>query len=89
MFDQIPTLADVCSAIAEGRLAATSDGRSYEVSAFELRRYFNERCSFPPPLTYVQVLSACGFDANAFLFLVCVAQASRALFYACEELLQS
>jgi hypothetical protein len=64
MFDQIPTLADVCSAIAEGRLAATSDGRSYEVSAFELRRYFNERCSFPP-LTHVQVLSSCGFDANA------------------------
>jgi hypothetical protein len=64
MFDQIPTLADVCSAIAEGRLAATSDGRSYEVSAFELRRHFNERCSLPP-LTYVQVLSSYGFDANA------------------------
>jgi len=64
MFDQIPTLADVCSAIAEGRLAATSDGRVYEVTALELRRYFNDRRSLPP-LTYVQVLSSCGFDPNA------------------------
>jgi len=64
MFDQIPTLADVCSAIAEGRLAATSDGRIYEVTALELRRYFNDRRSLPP-LTYVQVLSSCGFDSSA------------------------
>ena len=64
MFDQIPTLADVCSAIAEGRLAATSDGRVYEVTALELRRYFNDRRSLPP-LTYVQVLSSCGFDSSA------------------------
>jgi hypothetical protein len=64
MFDQIPTLADVCSAIAEGRLATTSDGWVYEVTALELRRYFNERRSFPP-LSYVQVLSACGFDPSA------------------------
>jgi hypothetical protein len=64
MFDQIPTLADVCSAIAEGRLAATSDGRVYEVTARELRRYFHER-RFLPPLTYVQMLSSCGFDSNA------------------------
>jgi hypothetical protein len=64
MFDQIPTLADVCSAIAEGRLTATSDGQVYEVSALELRRYFNKRRSFPP-LTYIQVLSSCGFDPSA------------------------
>jgi hypothetical protein len=64
MFDQILTLADVCSAIAEGRLAATSDGRVYEVTARELRRYFNERHSFPP-LTYVQVLSGGDFDSSA------------------------
>jgi hypothetical protein len=63
MFDQTLTLADVCSAIAEGRLAVTSDGRTYEVSALELRRYFNERRSFPP-LTYVQVLSANSFDTG-------------------------
>ncbi len=33
MFDQIPTLADVCSAIAEGRLTATSDveGKGYNL----------------------------------------------------------
>ncbi len=64
MFDQIPTLADVCSAIAEGRLAATSDGQVYEVSALELRRYFNNRRSLPP-LTYVEVISACSFDPGA------------------------
>ncbi len=64
MFDQIPTLADVCSAIAEGRLAATSDGQVYEVSALELRRYFNQ-CRSLPPLTYVQVLSPCSFDSSA------------------------
>lgn len=40
MSDHIPTLADVCSAIADGRLSATSDGSTYQVSAFELRRFF-------------------------------------------------
>jgi hypothetical protein len=63
MFDQTLTLADVCCAIAEGRLAVTSDGRTYEVSALELRRYFNERRSFPP-LTYVQVLSSNSFETG-------------------------
>jgi hypothetical protein len=42
MSDHIPTLADVCSAIADGRLAASSDGASYHVNALELRRYFNQ-----------------------------------------------
>ena len=64
MFDQIPTFADVCSAIAEGRLTATSDGQVYEVSALELRRYFNKRRSLPP-LTYVQVPPSYSFDSNA------------------------
>ena len=63
MFDQTLTLGDVCSAIAEGRLAATSDGRTYEVTALELRRYFNQRRSFPP-LTYVQVLSSSGVNSG-------------------------
>ena len=63
MFDQTLTLADVCSAIAEGRLAATSDGRTYEVTALELHRYFNQRRSFPP-LTYVQVLSSNGVNSG-------------------------
>ena len=40
MSDRIPTLAEVCSAIAEGRLAVSSDGSTYQVSAFELRLYF-------------------------------------------------
>jgi hypothetical protein len=47
MSDRIPTLAEVCSAIAEGRLAVSSDGSTYQVSAFELRRYFGNNCSFP------------------------------------------
>lgn len=47
MPDHIPTLADVCSAIAEGHLIAASDGSTYQVSAFQLRRHFNKRQSFP------------------------------------------
>ena len=47
MPDHIPTLADVCSAIAEGHLIAASDGSTYHVSAFQLRRHFNKRQSFP------------------------------------------
>jgi hypothetical protein len=45
MSDHIPTLADVCSAIADGHLAASSDGASYHVNALELRRYFNQNSS--------------------------------------------
>jgi hypothetical protein len=40
--DHIPTLADVCCAIAEGRVSATLDGDLYSVNALELRRYFNK-----------------------------------------------
>lgn len=47
MSDHIPTLADVCSAIAEGRLTAASDGSMYQINAFELRRHFNKRYSLP------------------------------------------
>lgn len=47
MSDHIPTLADVCSAIAEGRLSAASDGSTYQVSAFELRRFFTPSHSLP------------------------------------------
>lgn len=47
MADRIPTLADVCSAIAEGRLAATTDGSTYHVNAYELRRYFNRFRALP------------------------------------------
>jgi hypothetical protein len=45
MSDRIPTLAEVCSAIAEGRLSVSSDGSTYHVSARELRRYFSNHSS--------------------------------------------
>lgn len=47
MSDHIPTLADVCSAIAEGHIAVAVDGSMYQVSAFELRRYLNKLRSLP------------------------------------------
>ena len=47
MSDRVPTLADVCSAIAEGRLSVSSDGSTYQVSARELRRYFSNNSSVP------------------------------------------
>jgi hypothetical protein len=47
MSDRIPTLADLCSAIAEGRIAATVDGSTYSVNALELRRYLNKFRSLP------------------------------------------
>jgi hypothetical protein len=42
MSDRIPTLADVCSAIAEGRVPVAVDGSMYQVNALELRRYFTK-----------------------------------------------
>jgi hypothetical protein len=61
MSDRIPTLAEVCSAIAEGRLSVSSDGSTYQVSARELRRYFSNSSSFSAfpytdvsPLLYVE-----------------------------------
>jgi hypothetical protein len=47
MSDRVPTLAEVCSAIAEGRLSVSSDGSTYQISARELRRYFSNNSSFP------------------------------------------
>jgi hypothetical protein len=47
MTDRIPTLADVCSAIAEGSLAATVDGTMYQVNVSELRRFLNQFRSLP------------------------------------------
>jgi len=47
MSDRIPTLADLCCAIAEGRIAAAIDDNMYQVNALELRRYFNEFRSLP------------------------------------------
>ncbi len=42
MSDRIPTLADLCSAIAEGSIIATLEGSMYMVNAYELRRYLNK-----------------------------------------------
>ena len=47
MSDRILTFADLCSAIAEGRIAATVDGSTYSVNALELRRYLNKFRSLP------------------------------------------
>ena len=47
MADRTPTFADLCSAIAEGHIAATLDGAMYQLNAFELRRYLNKFRSLP------------------------------------------
>jgi hypothetical protein len=41
------TFGDICSAIADGQLAAASDGFVYKVNALELRRYFYKIRSLP------------------------------------------
>lgn len=47
MPDYTPTFAELCSAIADGGVIATLDGSMYEVSAFELRRYFGKSRALP------------------------------------------
>ncbi len=47
MSDRIPTFADICSAIAEGHIATSTDGLTYQVNALELRRYLNKFRSLP------------------------------------------
>ena len=47
MSDRIPTLADVCSAIAEGQISFSTDGNTYQISALELRRYRNKHRLLP------------------------------------------
>ena len=47
MPDRFPTLADVCSAIAEGHIDVAVDGSMYAVNAFELRRYLNKLRPLP------------------------------------------
>ncbi len=39
MSDHIPTLADICSAIADGHIDASVEGDVYQLNARELRRY--------------------------------------------------
>ena len=47
MSDRIPTMADLCSAIADGSIVATLAGSMYTVNALELRRYLNTFRSLP------------------------------------------
>jgi hypothetical protein len=47
MSDHIPTLADLCSAIAEGNIVATIEGSMYSVNVYELRRYLTKFRSLP------------------------------------------
>ncbi len=47
MSNHTPTFADLCSAIAEGTIGATLDGEMYQLSVYELRRYFNKSRSLP------------------------------------------
>ncbi|QBD82321.1 hypothetical protein EPA93_42635 [Ktedonosporobacter rubrisoli] len=62
MSDRIPTVADLCKAIAEGHIAATLDGRVYHVNALELRRYLDRFRSFPTISTFVQRSSLAGYE---------------------------
>jgi hypothetical protein len=45
--DHVPTLADVCCAIAEGSIVASLDGTMYRINALELRRYLNRSRPLP------------------------------------------
>jgi hypothetical protein len=47
MPSRVLTFGDICSAIADGQLAAASDGSVYKVNALELRRYFNKIRALP------------------------------------------
>jgi hypothetical protein len=62
--DHIPTLADVCSAIAEGSLVATLDGTMYQINALELRRYLNKFRSLPTVATVLAQVSSSHRDSS-------------------------
>ena len=47
MADHIPTFADICSAIADGQVAATIEDSMYQLNVYELRRYLNKFRSLP------------------------------------------
>ncbi|HKV60066.1 MAG TPA: hypothetical protein VJO32_17375 [Ktedonobacteraceae bacterium] len=47
MSNHTPTFADLCSAIAEGTIDTTLDGDAYQLSVYELRRYFNTSRTLP------------------------------------------
>jgi hypothetical protein len=70
MSDRIPTLADLCSAIADGRIVATLEGSMYTVNALELRRYLNTFRSLPTissttPSTLSSLAESSNWSASA------------------------
>jgi hypothetical protein len=64
MSDRIPTLADLCSAIADGKIVATLDGSMYTVNALELRRYLNTFRSLPTISSTRQTALSSLVDSN-------------------------
>lgn len=56
MSDHTPTLADLCCAIAEGRIPASSDGVVYQVTALEVRRHLIRKHT-PSLLSFLSSLS--------------------------------
>ena len=65
MSDRIPTLADLCSAIADGSIVATLEGSMYTVNALELRRYLNTFRSLPTiSYTHSPALSSLADSSN-------------------------
>lgn len=50
MADRIITIADLCTAIAEGQITAAVDGTMYRISALELRRYLHQSGTQVPVL---------------------------------------
>ena len=70
MSDRIPTLADLCSAIADGSIVATLEGSMYTVNALELRRYLNTFRSLPTissarPTAHSLLLESNSWSASA------------------------
>jgi len=66
MADRTPTFADLCSAIAEGRIAATLDGAMYQLNAFELRRYLNKFRSLPKIASVLEQIPSPHCDSDTW-----------------------
>ena len=66
MSNHTPTFADLCSAIAEGTIGATLDGEVYQLSVYELRRYFNQSRSLPNLLSSGSPASLVANDAGSW-----------------------
>jgi hypothetical protein len=55
MPERVLTVADLCTAIAEGQIPATLKGSAYHVNALDLRRYLNRL----RPLPFISHKSPC------------------------------